>query len=44
MVDFDGKSRMHTDYNFRGADTNLWRNGGYSAFGVLDTRVGIVKG
>ena len=34
VVHFDGKSRMHTDYNFRGADTNLWRNDGYSAFGV----------
>ena len=34
VVHFDGKSRMQTSYNFRGTDTNLWRNQGYSAFGV----------
>ena len=34
VVTFDGKSQMVSDYNFRGADLNLWRNEGYSAFGV----------
>ena len=34
VVDFDGKSQMRTNYNFSGTDLNLWRNGGYSVFGV----------
>ena len=34
VVDFDGKSQNANDYNFSGTDLNLWRNGGYSVFGV----------
>ena len=34
VVHFDGKSQMRTTYNFSGTDLNLWRNGGYSVFGV----------
>ena len=34
VVTFDGKAQMVSEYNFRGADLNLWRNEGYSAFGV----------
>ena len=34
VVNFDGKSQMRTNYNFSGTDFNLWRNGGYSVFGV----------
>ena len=34
VVDFDGKSQMITDYNFRGLDLIQWRNEGFSAFGV----------
>jgi hypothetical protein len=43
VVHFDGKSRMQTSYNFRGTDTNLWRNQGYSAFGVSRYTGGITK-
>jgi hypothetical protein len=34
VVDFDGNDQIISTYNFAGNDLQLWRNGGYTAFGV----------
>ena len=34
VVDFDGNDQLISTYDFAGADLQVWRNGGYTAFGV----------
>ena len=34
VVDFDGNDQLISTYDFRNTDLSLWRNGGYTAFGV----------
>ena len=34
VVDFNGNDQLVSTYNFAGNDLQLWRNGGYTAFGV----------
>ena len=34
VVDFDGNDQLVSTYNFAGNDLQLWRNGGYTAFGI----------
>ena len=34
VVDFDGNDQLISTYDFAGADLGVWRNGGYTAFGV----------
>ena len=32
VVDFDGNDQLISTYDFAGADLQVWRNGGYTAF------------
>ena len=39
VVDFDRNDQLISTYDFAGTDLQVWRNGGYTAFGFPDTRV-----